>query len=151
MDDEITGLLTILCQHVFHCACLQKWRGSGCPVCRHIQPSRSSTSPFGLNGLPSRDINLCHICDCSEDLWICLICGNVGCGRYKGGHAKEHYKETAHNYALEIETQYVWDYVEDVWVHRLIQTKGDGKLVELPSRGSTARNGHEGDIPYVGF
>ncbi len=149
MDDEITGLLTILCQHVFHCACLQKWRGSGCPVCRHIQPSQSSTLPFGPSSMPNRDINLCHVCDCSEDLWICLICGNVGCGRYKGGHAKEHYKQTAHNYALEIETQYVWDYVEDVWVHRLIQTKGDGKLVELPSHSSSSamRNGNSGDIP----
>src|SRR5204863_9057009 len=23
--DETTGLLTIICQHVFHCTCLQKW------------------------------------------------------------------------------------------------------------------------------
>ena len=33
--DETTGLLTILCQHVFHCTCLQKWSGGGCPVCRY--------------------------------------------------------------------------------------------------------------------
>ena len=136
--DETTGLLTILCQHVFHCDCLQKWRGSGCPVCRHIQPTRSTSLPFGIT-IANRDINLCHTCDCAEDLWICLICGNVGCGRYKGGHAKEHWKETAHPYALEIETQHVWDYAEDVWVHRLIQTKGDGKLVEHSSN-----NGHRG-------
>lgn len=133
--DETTGLLTILCQHVFHCDCLQKWRGSGCPVCRHIQPTHSTKLPFGIT-IANRDINLCHTCDCAEDLWICLICGNVGCGRYKGGHAKEHWKETAHPYALEIETQHVWDYAEDVWVHRLIQTKGDGKLVEQPSNGN---------------
>lgn len=56
----------------------------------------------------------------------------MGCGRYKGGHAKEHWKETAHNYSLETTTQHVWDYAEDVWVHRLLQTKGDGKIVELP-------------------
>jgi len=73
-----------------------------------------------------------------------LICGNVGCGRYKGGHAKEHWKETAHNYALEIETQYVWDYAGDLWVHRLIQTKGDGKLVELPSDSRTANSAPSG-------
>lgn len=72
MDSEVSGLLTILCQHVFHCDCLQKWRGSGCPVCRHVQPSRSETAPFGVS-MPSRDLNLCWQCDCSEDLWICLV------------------------------------------------------------------------------
>jgi BRCA1-associated protein len=136
--DDTTGLLTILCQHVFHCACLTKWRGSGCPVCRHTQPQPSLTQPFGTSAS-----DLCRVCDCSEDLWICLICGHVGCGRYKGGHAKEHWKETAHNYALEIETQHVWDYAGDLWVHRLIQTKGDGKLVELPSN-SRPSNGFGG-------
>ena len=57
----------------------------------------------------------------------------MGCGRYKGGHAKEHWKESAHNFALEIETQHVWDYAEDAWVHRLIREKGDSKVIELPS------------------
>ena len=28
-------------------------------------------------------------CDLLQDLWICLICGHVGCGRYHGGHAHE--------------------------------------------------------------
>ncbi|KAI9744773.1 MAG: hypothetical protein M1818_001698 [Claussenomyces sp. TS43310] len=135
--DDTTGLLTIICQHVFHCACLQKWRGSGCPVCRHTQPSPSLGTPFGARPVGARSNDLCAVCDCPDDLWICLICGNVGCGRYKGGHAKEHFKETAHCYALEIETQYVWDYAGDIWVHRLIQTKGDGKLVELPSNSRT--------------
>jgi len=34
---------------------------------------------------------------------------------------------------LELETQRVWDYAGDGYVHRLIQNKADGKLVELPS------------------
>lgn len=138
--DETTGLLTILCQHIFHCDCLQKWRGSGCPVCRHIQPTTSTNLPFGIT-IPNRDINLCHTCDCADDLWICLICGSVGCGRYKGGHAKEHWKETAHPFALEIETQHVWDYAEDLWVHRLIQTKGDGKVAEQSQALGSFSNG----------
>ncbi|KAK2627296.1 hypothetical protein QTJ16_003262 [Diplocarpon rosae] len=70
----------------------------------------------------------------NNDLWICLICGAVGCGRYKGGHAKEHWKDSAHNFALEIETQHVWDYAGDMWVHRLIRGKDDSKVIELPSR-----------------
>ncbi|KAI0152646.1 hypothetical protein GGR57DRAFT_469855 [Xylariaceae sp. FL1272] len=147
--DDTTGLLTILCQHVFHCSCLQKWKGSGCPVCRHTNHSHIGTNlhhghssaattaydpdnhytPFGSNVT-----NLCTVCDCADDLWICLVCGNVGCGRYKGGHAKEHWKNTSHTFSLELDTQHVWDYAGDMWVHRLIRDKGDGKVVELPGR-----------------
>ncbi|KAJ3106820.1 hypothetical protein HDU97_005532 [Phlyctochytrium planicorne] len=47
-------------------------------------------------------------------------------------HAAAHYEETSHPFALEIETQRVWDYAGDGYVHRLIQNKADGKLVELP-------------------
>mgnify|MGYP000450411036 FL=1 len=49
-----------------------------------------------------------------------------------------HWKESQHCYSLEVETQRVWDYVGDGYVHRLIQSKTDGKLVELnaPCRGS---------------
>jgi BRCA1-associated protein len=139
--DDTNGLMTIPCQHVFHCACLQGWSGSGCPVCRYTGPSPNDASstgnPGGAGGkhaFGSSVSNLCAACDCPEDLWICLICGRVGCGRYKGGHAKEHWKDTAHSFALEIETQHVWDYAGDTWVHRLIRAKGDGKVVELPSR-----------------
>ena len=42
---------------------------------------------------------------CAADLWICLICGHVGCGRYRGLHAAAHWQESGHGYALELETQ----------------------------------------------
>ncbi|KAI4249894.1 MAG: hypothetical protein LQ352_005500 [Teloschistes flavicans] len=128
--DESTGLLTILCQHVFHCTCLQKWRGSGCPVCRYTQdgPSKRDTVAGEENGL-----NECSICASDANLWICLICGNVGCGRYDAAHAFIHYQQTSHCFAMDMSSQRVWDYASDAYVHRLVQDKADGKLMELPA------------------
>lgn len=80
-------------------------------------------------------------CSTTDNLWICLICGNIGCGRYGRAHAHAHYQLTTHLYALELETQRVWDYAGDAYVHRLIQNRTDGKLVELPSASITAGTG----------
>jgi BRCA1-associated protein len=129
--DETTGLLTILCQHVFHCDCLSKWRGSGCPVCRYTQNGPVT----GTSRTPAAQTdteNACSVCSSDQNLWICLICGNVGCGRYDSAHAFAHFEETGHAYAMDIATQHVWDYVGDGYVHRLIQNKADGKMVDLP-------------------
>ena len=133
--DESTGLLTILCQHVFHCSCLQKWRGSGCPVCRYTQDDlgkrlHSSDVEAGLNE--------CAVCRSDSNLWICLICGTVGCGRYDAAHAFLHYQESSHCFAMDLTTQRVWDYASDGYVHRIVQNKTDGKLVELPLTNETS-------------
>lgn len=123
-----------------------------CPVCRYSQtllsshPSTSSSSrtiPFANPTAPN--LSFCSSCSSRTNLWICLICGNIGCGRYGQAHAQSHYQATTHLYALELETQRVWDYAGDGYVHRLIQNKTDGKLVELPSAaasmGATSRDG----------
>ncbi|KRT81790.1 zinc finger protein, partial [Oryctes borbonicus] len=125
MDESIDGVLTILCNHAFHASCLEQWGDSTCPVCRCVQsPEQAENSECdrcGKSG-PSPDA-----------LWICLICGHVGCGRYQGGHAHSHYRESGHCYALQLGSHRVWDYKGDNFVHRLLQNKGDGKLV--PSEG----------------
>ncbi|KAF8498653.1 hypothetical protein F5888DRAFT_193739 [Russula emetica] len=142
MDSAVTGLVTVPCSHTFHCECLSKWGDSRCPVCRYSQnlrtshPSsasgaRSAPIPFADPSAPA--LSSCADCNSTTSLWICLICGNIGCGRYGRAHAHAHYERTTHLYALELETQRVWDYAGDGYVHRLIQNKADGKLVELPS------------------
>lgn len=110
-------VLTTLCNHTFHCDCLYQIENSKCPVCRYSQGTVSS---------------ICQVCSTTDHLWICLICGHVGCGRYSNEHAKAHYQETMHTYSLELETQRVWDYAGDGYVHRLILNKQDGKFVEFP-------------------
>ncbi|KAI6104011.1 hypothetical protein EDD16DRAFT_456363 [Pisolithus croceorrhizus] len=145
MDAAVTGLITVPCSHTFHCMCLSKWGDSRCPVCRYSQTllsshpttsgSRSRPIPFADASSPS--MSTCADCSSTTNLWICLICGNIGCGRYGRAHAHAHYQNTTHLYALELETQRVWDYASDGYVHRLIQNKADGKLVELPSAASS--------------
>lgn len=117
MDESVDGVLTILCNHAFHANCLSKWGDSTCPVCRCAQTPELTES------------SVCMECEGTEALWICLICGHVGCGRYQGGHAASHYRITNHTYALQLGTNRVWDYAGDNFVHRLLQSKTDGKLV----------------------
>lgn len=132
--DETTGLLTIICQHVFHCTCLQKWKGSGCPVCRYTQDDFRRPATSDTDDPPAE----CSVCHSDLNLWTCLICGTIGCGRYDGAHAFEHWKATTHAFAMDLTTQRVWDYVGDAYVHRIIQSKTDGKLVELPAADHSA-------------
>ncbi|CDK24484.1 unnamed protein product [Kuraishia capsulata CBS 1993] len=127
MDASVTGLLTIPCQHTFHCQCLSKWRDDSCPVCRY-------TSRFEKFKGDGDEQEQCTECHSTENLWMCLICGNVGCSRYDSAHAVDHFDRTAHCFALDINSQRVWDYAGDNYVHRLLQNMSDGKLVELPSR-----------------
>ncbi|KAI5290800.1 hypothetical protein KEM54_000397 [Ascosphaera aggregata] len=132
--DETNGLLTIICQHVFHCTCLEKWKGSGCPVCRYTQNPYARRS----QGDPDDETAFCKVCHTDVNLWVCLICGNVGCGRYDEAHAIAHFGETGHAFAMDLSTQRVWDYVGDGYVHRIIQNQADGKLVELPAADDSA-------------
>lgn len=141
--DETTGLLTILCQHVFHCACLEKWRGSGCPVCRYTHspsytfpyPRPYSSSAAAAAAAADQEAEpMCSICATTNNIWVCLICGSLGCGRYDGAHAYAHYEATSHCYAMDISTQHVWDYAGDGYVHRLIQSKPeDARPIDPPS------------------
>ncbi|MEQ2216418.1 hypothetical protein XENOCAPTIV_015877 [Xenoophorus captivus] len=45
-----------------------------------------------------------------QNLWICLICGHIGCGRYVSRHAYKHFEETQHTYAMQLTNHRVWDY-----------------------------------------
>lgn len=124
LDEHVSGIVTTVCNHKFHNQCLRQWGDTSCPVCRYCQHPTESTSH-------------CASCGSPNDLWICLICGHVGCGRYRGSHAATHWQESGHGYALELESQRVWDYASDAYVHRLIRSKTDGKLVEVPAPGAS--------------
>lgn len=117
LDQDTSGILSTLCDHSFQCSCISKWTDSSCLVCQFCQQQANKPT--------------CSICGTSENLWICVICGFIGCGRYKERHAIEHWRNTQHCYSLDLETQRVWDYVGDTYVHRLNQSKTNGKLTDM--------------------
>eukprot|EP01125_Pyxidicula_operculata_P009452 TRINITY_DN3119_c0_g3_i1.p1 TRINITY_DN3119_c0_g3~~TRINITY_DN3119_c0_g3_i1.p1 ORF type:complete len:525 (+),score=122.74 TRINITY_DN3119_c0_g3_i1:922-2496(+) len=136
VDASVSGILTVVCQHLFHCACVTRWReNNNCRSCRII----SSLSPPQLNTrseksdtpVPNVDI-MCNSCNIKENLWICLVCAFIGCSRYKNKHSEEHFMVSNHTYALEVDTQRIWDYIRDSYVHRLVTNQYDGKIVQIP-------------------
>ncbi|KAK4424318.1 BRAP2 RING ZnF UBP domain-containing protein 1 [Sesamum alatum] len=123
LDPDTSGIQSTLCDHSFHCSCVSKWTYLSCPVCRLCQEQDERP--------------VCAVCGTLKNLWICLICGFVGCGRYEKGHASGHWSDKKHHFSLELEKQQIWDYVGDKYVHRLNQSKVDGKSVIVSSRCSS--------------
>lgn len=122
---------TTACNHTFHMACLGQWQDSPCPVCRYHHNLATISSQCMHPG-----------CRADTDLLVCVICGFVGCGRRGAGHAREHYEDTLHAYALEIDSQQAWDFAGDGYVHRLIVNKG--AVEETGAVGSGGGNGSGG-------
>jgi BRCA1-associated protein len=54
-------------------------------------------------------------------------------------HARQHYDDTLHAYALDTETQHVWDFAGQGYVHRLLQNAKDDKLVEVNDPHNTSQ------------
>ncbi|KAJ2764391.1 hypothetical protein IWQ57_005184, partial [Coemansia nantahalensis] len=149
LDSSVSGLLTTMCRHMFHCRCLERWGDGSCPVCRYTQVSvfvdhekfqqtvdgpapqllygDAAGEQSGSRAGGAAEQSCCSVCQRTDGLWICLICGSVGCGRYANGHAKDHYEQTQHPYSMELESQGVWDYAGDGYVHRLLQNMADRK------------------------
>nr|CAG8503511.1 9580_t:CDS:10 [Entrophospora candida] len=60
--------------------------------------------------LESQNFAHCKDCDLKENLWLCLVCGNIGCGRqqYGGisgnGHGLAHFESTNHQISCKLGT-----------------------------------------------
>lgn len=95
------------------CLCTNRWLGIQCPVCRKIKESKT------MEECKEEIVAKHKCCQKIDDLWLCLICGNQGCGRFKQSHALQHFKETMHTFCLKLTTLSIWDYQNDEWQHRL--------------------------------
>ncbi|ORY06574.1 hypothetical protein K493DRAFT_18303 [Basidiobolus meristosporus CBS 931.73] len=63
----------------------------------------------------------CSSGDCTEtvpDLWICANknCQFLGCGRWRGAHALDHFKSTGHALSFKINTTELWCYRCNRWM-----------------------------------
>ena len=56
-------------------------------------------------------------CGLAENIWMCLVCANTGCGRYANQHAQQHALTTRHPFACELVTGRIWGYEWDTFVH----------------------------------
>ncbi|KAJ2726775.1 ubiquitin C-terminal hydrolase Ubp14 [Coemansia sp. Benny D115] len=75
-------------------------------ACAHFEAlEQSPKEGFSLDAL-----HQCALCDKRDNLWMCLVCGNVGCGRrqYDGSggnnHAIDHFEQTGHRVSIKLGT-----------------------------------------------
>ena len=84
--------------------------------------------------IPSQDLGQCSMCDLMENLWLCLTCGNLGCGRdqYGGmggrGHSLAHGTETKHPVAVKLGSLTA-DGTADVYCYDCNEERDDSELL----------------------
>ncbi|EMR87032.1 putative ubiquitin carboxyl-terminal hydrolase 14 protein [Botrytis cinerea BcDW1] len=72
--------------------------------CEHILTLQQESA----RQIQSQDLGHCSLCDLKENLWLCLHCGNLGCGRAQFGglkghsHGLEHKQQTGHAVAVKL-------------------------------------------------
>ena len=72
--------------------------------CEHILLMQQQDS----RKIEQSDLSHCYACDLKENLWLCLECGNLGCGRKQMGgvdgnsHALTHGTEAGHGVAVKL-------------------------------------------------
>ena len=57
--------------------------------------------------LKENELNKCNDCEINKNLWLCLVCGNISCGRKETGgnaHALAHFEKTKHPLAVKVGT-----------------------------------------------
>ena len=84
--------------------------------------------------IPGQDLGQCSMCDLKENLWLCLTCGNLACGReqYGGiggrGHGLAHGTETKHPIAVKLGSLTA-DGTADIYCYACDDEKVDTDLV----------------------
>lgn len=67
LDSRLSGIVSVLCQHAFHCACLQRWSDSRCPVCRYSYAQHIKTPDT------TQVSSHCSACEDTTNLWMWYV------------------------------------------------------------------------------
>lgn len=122
-------------------AALAEWDDGGCAVCSALlQLSESAAAEeagagtgksAGAVEAQAQGVLCCSKCFAFQNLWCCLLCGHLGCGRYSLEHARLHWEATGHRFSMELTTRRIWDYEGDVFAHGVLQLRGGSSTVLL--------------------
>jgi len=123
LDVGVSGLSTLTSSDIIGYIYAHNTKGwldceASCKICKTLNPMQSGSLPIPL---------ICH-CGVKESIWICLICGFLGCGRYQNAHASKHFMETGHCFAVDTESGRIWNYLEDGYAHRILKTNVIGPI-----------------------
>lgn len=101
---------------------------------RDDEPRKPQRGCATCNIMTQPQLARCSSCNDARSVWACLVCGDLGCGRYAREHAKDHAAASGHGFALEVATGRVWDYHGDRFAHRVRGSRrsGDGHEQKLP-------------------
>ncbi|KAF2722305.1 ubiquitinyl hydrolase [Polychaeton citri CBS 116435] len=84
--------------------------------------------------IPSGDLGHCNKCDLKENLWLCLTCGSLGCGRKQHGglpgnnHGREHSEQSGHPVVVKLGSLTA-DGQADVYCYQCDEERTDPELV----------------------
>jgi ubiquitin carboxyl-terminal hydrolase 5/13 len=98
-------------------------------ACEHTQ----GLEQHAAHNIASQDLGHCSKCDLKENLWLCLTCGNLACGRAQFGgvsgnsHGLAHTKDTGHSVAVKLGSLTA-DGTEDVYCYACDEDRIDSKL-----------------------
>ncbi len=76
-------------------------------ACEHTLTLQQTPAPTPIE---AAGLAHCRSCDLTENLWLCLTCGLLGCGRQQfgglggNGHGLKHWEETRHPVAVKLGT-----------------------------------------------
>lgn len=85
--------------------------------------------------IPSGDLGHCSQCDLKENLWLCLTCGNLGCGRRQFGgtggnnHGVDHTTSSGHAVAVKLGSLTA-EGNADIYCYACDEERTDPKLVQ---------------------